>query len=43
MPFTPRLVLVTTSSADEARAIARAILEKKLAACVTILPAVEST
>jgi periplasmic divalent cation tolerance protein len=42
MPFTPRLVLVTASSADEARTLARAILEQKLAACVNILPGVES-
>jgi periplasmic divalent cation tolerance protein len=42
MPFTPRLVLVTASSAEEARAIAGAILEQKLAACVNILPGVQS-
>ncbi len=42
MPFTPRLVLVTASSAAEARVIASAILEQKLAACVNILPGVES-
>jgi periplasmic divalent cation tolerance protein len=42
MPFTPRLVLVTASSAEEARRIAGAILEEKLAACVNILPGVES-
>lgn len=42
MSFTPRLVFVTASSADEARVIARAILGKKLAACVNILPGVES-
>lgn len=42
MPFTPRLVLVTASSVDEARAIARAVLEKRLAACANILPGVES-
>ena len=42
MPFTPRLIFVTASSIDEARVIAGAILEKKLAACVNILPGVES-
>ncbi len=42
VPFTPRLVFVTASSAEEARLIAGAILEKKLAACVNILPGVES-
>jgi periplasmic divalent cation tolerance protein len=42
MSFTPRIVLVTASGADEARALAGAILEKKLAACVNILPGVES-
>ncbi|HEX4139454.1 MAG TPA: divalent-cation tolerance protein CutA [Candidatus Methylacidiphilales bacterium] len=42
MPFTPRLVLVTASSAVEARVLARAILEKRLAACINILPGVES-
>jgi len=42
MPLTPRLVLVTASSMDEARTIARAVLEQKLAACVNLVPAVES-
>jgi periplasmic divalent cation tolerance protein len=42
MPFTPRLVFVTASSAEEARTLAVAILEKRLAACVNILPGVES-
>jgi periplasmic divalent cation tolerance protein len=42
MSFTPRLVLVTASSVAEARALAGAILGKKLAACVNILPGVES-
>lgn len=36
------LVLVTTASRKEARAIARVILEKKLAACVNIVPRIES-
>ena len=39
---TPRLIFVTASSTDEARTIARAILEERLAACVNILPGVES-
>jgi len=42
MPFTPRLVFVTASSIDEARAIARAVLDRRLAACVNILTGVES-
>ena len=42
MPFTPRLVLVTASSRAEARALAEAILEKRLAACVNIVPGMES-
>ena len=42
MPITPRLVFVTASSAEEARLIAGAILEMKLAACVNILPGIES-
>ncbi len=40
--MTPRMVLVTTGSVEEARLLARAILEKKLAACVNLLPGVES-
>jgi periplasmic divalent cation tolerance protein len=42
MPFTPRLVFVTASSMEEARTLAGAILEQKLAACVNILPGLES-
>ncbi len=42
MAFSPRLILVTASSVDEARVVARAILDQRLAACVTILPGVES-
>jgi len=42
MSFTPRLVFVTASGAEEARLIAGAILDRKLAACVNILPGVES-
>ena len=40
--FTPRLVLVTASSLDEARRIADALLETHLAACVNIVPGIES-
>jgi periplasmic divalent cation tolerance protein len=40
--MTPRLVLVTASSLDEARVLAAAILAKRLAACVNIVPGVES-
>jgi periplasmic divalent cation tolerance protein len=37
-----RLCYITTSSKDEARVIGRALVEKKLAACVNILDAMES-
>lgn len=37
-----RIVLSTVSNADEARAIARALVEKQLAACVNILGPIES-
>lgn len=40
--MTPRLVLVTASSVDEARRIAEALLHPRLAACVNIVPGVES-
>lgn len=36
------LALVTASSPREARKIARAVLKKKLAACVNIVPGIES-
>jgi periplasmic divalent cation tolerance protein len=42
MPFTPRLVLVTCSSVDEARKLAQALLGKHLAACVNLIPGIES-
>ena len=42
MPFTPRLVFVTASSVEEARKLAQAILEKHLAACVNLMPGIES-
>lgn len=34
--------LVTASSTEEGRAVARALLEARLAACVNIIPGVES-
>src|SRR6266852_8496677 len=37
-----RIVLATTGSQDEARKIAHALVERKLAACVNIVPQVES-
>jgi periplasmic divalent cation tolerance protein len=37
-----KLVLTTASSSDEARKIARALVELRLAACVNILPQIES-
>lgn len=40
--MTPCIVFVTASSQDEARKLARALLEAKLAACANIIPAVES-
>jgi periplasmic divalent cation tolerance protein len=40
--FTPRLVLVTASTIEEARRIVHAVLEARLAACVNIVPGVES-
>jgi periplasmic divalent cation tolerance protein len=42
MPFTPRFVYVAASGAEEARTLARGILEQRLAACVNIIPGVES-
>jgi periplasmic divalent cation tolerance protein len=42
MPFTPRLILVTAASVEEARRLAAAILQPRLAACVNIVPGVES-
>ncbi len=40
--FQPRLVLVTTGSVEQSRKIADLLLEQCLAACVNILPGVES-
>jgi periplasmic divalent cation tolerance protein len=37
-----RLVLTTTSSAEESKKIARALVERRLAACVNIVPKIES-
>ncbi len=42
MPFTPRLIFVLAPSLEEARALARRLLEQHLAACVNLLPGVES-
>ncbi len=39
---TLRIVYVTASSMEEARNLAQGILEKRLAACVSIIPGVES-
>ena len=41
--MTDKIVLLTTcSSAEEAEKIARALVEKRLAACVNVLPGVRS-
>jgi periplasmic divalent cation tolerance protein len=37
------IVLSTAGSADEAHKIAQALIERKHAACVNVIPAVEST
>lgn len=42
MPFSPRLVFVTTSSIEEARKLTEGIIGQNLAACVNILPGIES-
>lgn len=43
MPTPPiRLVLTTCSSPEEARHLANTLVEEHLAACVTLIPAVES-
>lgn len=39
---TARIVLTTAGSQEEARKIAHALVERKLAACVNIVPAIES-
>lgn len=42
--FSPavRIVLTTTASAEEAARLGRALVEERLAACATAIPAVES-
>lgn len=42
MLCTPRLVFITASGLEEARKLALAILEQHLAACVNLVPGVES-
>lgn len=37
-----RLIYITTKNADEARAIARALVEERLAACANIVGSIES-
>jgi len=37
-----RLVLTTTSSAEDSKKIARVLVERRLAACVNIVPRIES-
>jgi periplasmic divalent cation tolerance protein len=37
-----RIVLTSTSNADEAALIARTLVEERLAACATLIPTVES-
>lgn len=37
-----RLVVTTAGSQDEARRIAHALVDRRLAACVNIIPAIES-
>jgi periplasmic divalent cation tolerance protein len=39
---TARIVLTTAGSQEEARKIAHALVERKLAACVNIVPGIES-
>ena len=37
-----RIVFTTTASIEDARLLARALVEERLAACATLIPAVES-
>lgn len=39
---TARIVLTTAASVEDARSLARALVEERLAACATVVPAVES-
>lgn len=40
--MTPVIVLITSGSQEEARTIARVLVEERLAACVNIVPGIES-
>ncbi len=42
MSFAPRLVFITAPSLEKARDLSQVILEARLAACVNLVPAVES-
>ena len=42
IPSAVRVVLTTAPTSDEARRLANIFIEEQLAACVTLLPAVES-
>ena len=42
MAFNPRVVLVTASDLAEARSLAKLLVENRLAACVNLVPGVES-
>jgi periplasmic divalent cation tolerance protein len=42
MPFSPRIVFITAPNLEEARGLAKLILEARLAACVNLVPGVES-
>jgi periplasmic divalent cation tolerance protein len=42
MAFTPRIVWVTAPTVPQARTLAHLILEKHLAACVNLVPGLES-
>jgi periplasmic divalent cation tolerance protein len=42
MPPTPRIVFVTALSLEQARTLTQLILERHLAACVNLIPGVES-
>jgi len=41
-PLSARIVLTSTSNPDEAALLARTLVEERLAACATVIPAVES-